>query len=146
VHLKMKDVYEIIVNKNGDSIVNTGSPHYIKNVAAVNAINVFVDGREIRYNNDYKTEGINVNFVEDLGDKIIVRTYERGVEDETLSCGTGVTAAALVHATGFGNNTINITTPGGDLAVAFNKTAENKFDNIWLCGPASLVFSGTIEI
>ena len=93
-------------------------------------------------------EGINVNFVESLDeDKIYVRTYERGVEDETLSCGTGVTAAALMSAhneNGF--NTVNVKTPGGNLSVEFNKVDDENFTDIWLCGPAVFVFKGEIEI
>lgn len=93
-------------------------------------------------------DGINVNFVEGLGeDSIFVRTYERGVEDETLSCGTGVTAAALMSAHNpRGFNKVDVRTPGGRLSVEFNKLSDTEFENIWLCGPAEFVFSGEIEI
>ena len=89
-----------------------------------------------------------MNFVESEGDsKIKVRTYERGVEDETLSCGTGVTASALVFSQeGTGFNRIDVTTLGGELAVEFDKLSETSFENIWLCGPATFVFKGSIEI
>ena len=76
-----------------------------------------------------------------------MRTYERGVEDETLSCGTGVTASALVFAhneNGF--NHVNVKTPGGNLAVEFDKISETSFKNIWLCGPATFVFKGEVEV
>jgi len=80
-------------------------------------------------------------------DAIFVRTYERGVEDETLSCGTGVTAAALMSAhneNGF--NTVNVKTKGGNLSVQFDKIDDKHFENIWLCGPAVFVFKGELEI
>jgi diaminopimelate epimerase len=105
-------------------------------------------GREIRYSPEFEKEGINVNFVEQTKneDEIIVRTYERGVEDETLSCGTGVTAAALVCAhneNGF--NRVDVRTKGGQLSVEYDKSG-NHYTNIWLIGPAVRVFEGVIEI
>ena len=109
---------------------------------------VYKHGHDIRNSAEFKEEGINVNFVEsDDEDKIIVRTYERGVENETLSCGTGVTASALIFAhneNGF--NRIEVTTLGGKLAVEFDKKGEELFENIWLCGPATFVFKGEIEL
>ena len=98
---------------------------------------------------DFKKEGINVNFVENQTepDKIKVRTYERGVEDETLSCGTGVTAAALVcfhNDNGF--NEVEVTTIGGMLNVEFDRSSDGKYSNIWLYGPAEKVFEGVIPI
>jgi len=147
IHLKMKDV-DTIINLHGESIVNTGSPHYIKPVENIENIDVFNEGKEIRNSKEYQLEGINVNFVEQIGeDNIYVRTYERGVEDETLSCGTGVTASALVfyhNENGF--NRIEVTTLGGKLAVEFDKTGECSFENIWLCGPATFVFKGEVII
>jgi len=109
--------------------------------------NVFQQGQAIRYSKQFQEKGINVNFVETTDNKIIVRTYERGVEDETFSCGTGVTAAALVFAhneNGF--NRIEVQTKGGHLAVEFEKNGEDNFSNIWLCGPAEFVFKGVINI
>lgn len=147
IHLKMKDV-DTIINLHGESVVNTGSPHYIKPVESVDKIDVFKEGREIRYSKEYELEGINVNFVEQTDeDNIYVRTYERGVEDETLSCGTGVTASALVfYHNDNGFNRIEVTTLGGKLAVEFDKIGECSFDNIWLCGPATFVFKGDVLI
>lgn len=142
INLKMKDV-KGIKKYYFDYILNTGSPHYVKPTADVRKCNVVKQGREIRYSDDFKKEGINVNFVEGNHKEIFVRTYERGVEDETLSCGTGVTAAAIVFAhneNGF--NRIEVKTPGGDLAVEFDKMGEEDFRNIWLCGPAEFVFQG----
>lgn len=146
INLKMNDVSGISLH-NGDYILNTGSPHYIKPVSNVDSLDVVKEGREIRYSHHFAKEGINVNFVEEGGRQIKVRTYERGVEDETLSCGTGVTAAALVFAhNDFGFNRIEVKTRGGNLAVEFEKQAEGQFKNIWLCGPASFVYKGEINI
>lgn len=148
VSLKMKDV-RAIRRFHNDYIVDTGSPHYIKMVNHVMDMDVYKKGYEIRHSKEFEDEGINVNFVEltDEPDKIIVRTFERGVEDETLSCGTGVTAAALVcyhNENGF--NEVEVKTLGGVLSIEFDKTDENRYENIWLCGPAEKVFEGSIEI
>jgi diaminopimelate epimerase len=144
VDLKMKDVNEIIQYRS-DAVLNTGSPHYIQQTTNIEAKDVFADGRAIRYNNDFAAVGINVNFVEPTTDGIAVRTYERGVENETLSCGTGVTASALVFSNKEAHQRINITTIGGNLAVEFDKISEQSFKNIYLCGPATFVFKGEIE-
>jgi diaminopimelate epimerase len=147
VSLKMKDVQEV-TNHNGYSIIDTGSPHFVKFVTDVKNVDVLETGRDIRYSDAFAAEGINVNFVESLGeDSIFVRTYERGVEDETLSCGTGVTAAALLSAHNErGFNTVEVKTPGGNLSVEFNKTDDSHFEDIWLCGPALFVFKGEIKL
>lgn len=146
VNLKMVDVSKVEHNR-GDSILNTGSPHYIKTVNDIKGFNVYREGRDIRYSKVYEKEGINVNFVEQEEDSIFVRTYERGVEDETLSCGTGVTAAALVCAhNDRGFNRVDVETLGGKLAVEFDKLDEQHFTNIWLCGPATFVFKGEITL
>ena len=103
----------------------------------------------IRYSKDFEKDGINVNFIEtmDGGDRIYVRTYERGVEDETLSCGTGVTASALVSAhNDNGFNRVEVKTPGGNLSVEFDKKTDNYFENIFLIGPAEFVFKGEMEL
>lgn len=146
IRLKMKDVNGI-EDYHGDSVLDTGSPHYVKSVADAMALNVFREGRDIRYSKHFEAAGINVNFVEGNDRNIIVRTYERGVEDETYSCGTGVTAAALVFAHNeMGFNRVEVKTLGGHLAVEFDKTGNESFENIWLCGPATFVFEGTITI
>ncbi|ODT93367.1 MAG: diaminopimelate epimerase [Sphingobacteriales bacterium SCN 48-20] len=146
VSLKMKDV-DKIRRQNGDSILNTGSPHYVKVVSDVMDMDVYKKGRDIRYSKEYEQEGINVNFVEQTGeDKIIVRTYERGVEDETYSCGTGVTAAAMVcyhNENGF--NDVQVKTLGGKLNVEFDRI-EERYINVWLSGPAEKVYDGKIEL
>ncbi len=147
VNLKMKDVTGV-TEYNNDYILNTGSPHYVKNVGDVMDYDVYHKGMEIRYSSDFAKEGINVNFVEEKGpDEIIVRTYERGVEDETLSCGTGVTASALIcHHNDTGYNEVTVITKGGRLTVRYDRIDENTFKNIWLCGPAEKVFEGDTEI
>ncbi|MBS1652860.1 MAG: diaminopimelate epimerase [Bacteroidetes bacterium] len=148
VSLKMKDVKKIDF-ENGDYFLNTGSPHYIKIVNNVESIDVYDEGKKIRYSDKYKEAGTNVNFVSYNDDAIFVRTYERGVENETLSCGTGVTAAALVlNSLGFSGkkNKINVITKGGDLEVSFDKVLEDTYYNIWLKGPAQFVFRGEINL
>jgi diaminopimelate epimerase len=147
VALKMNDVNQVR-HDHGDYILNTGSPHYIQFTNDVMHLDVYKKGKEIRHNKEFEKEGINVNFVEqtELTDRIIVRTYERGVEDETFSCGTGVTAAALVSAhNDSGFNRVEVKTKGGLLSVEYEKKGDT-FKNIWLSGPAVKVFSGTIEI
>lgn len=147
VNLKMKEVNGV-TNNFGDFVLNTGSPHFVRPVSNVITIDVFNEGKAIRNSKDFIEQGINVNFVEQTDeDAIYVRTYERGVENETLSCGTGVTASALVfYHNENGYNRIEVTTPGGQLAVEFDKVGEANFENIWLCGPATFVFKGEIEI
>lgn len=147
VSLKMQDVNEVTYH-NGYAILNTGSPHFVKFVTDVENVDVVETGRDIRYSEPFAAEGINVNFVETRSeDSIFVRTYERGVEDETLSCGTGVTAAALLSAHNeCGFNTVEVKTPGGTLSVEYNKTDDSHFEDIWLCGPATFVFKGTINL
>jgi diaminopimelate epimerase len=147
VSLQMIDVKTI--NKDGeDYVINTGSPHYIKFDVDVAGKNVFAEGKAIRNNNTYKAEGINVNFVEDKKDYLFVRTYERGVEDETYACGTGVTAVALANAVAknlTGKNEIAIKVLGGNLNIKYNYDGK-IFTGIFLEGPAKFVFEGTVEI
>jgi len=146
IHLKMIDV-DTITEHQGDSVLNTGSPHLVKLVENLADLDVFEEGKSIRYSKTFEEKGINVNFVENEHKFIRVRTYERGVENETYSCGTGVTAAALVFAHNEkGFNRIQVQTKGGNLAVEFEKIDDNSFRNIWLCGPATFVFKGSIEV
>jgi diaminopimelate epimerase len=147
VSLQMIDVNE--VNRDGDAyVLNTGSPHYIEMATGLKDKNVYQDGYNIRNNNTYKAKGINVNFVEPLNGGYFVRTFERGVEDETYACGTGVTAVALAMAKHH-NQTGKINTPikvlGGDLNIRF-ETDGSHFNHIFLEGPAKLVFDGQVEI
>jgi len=147
IRLKMNDVSKVTLERT-DYILNTGSPHFVKFVNDLDQYRVTEEGREIRNNEVFRDEGINVNFVETVNDHtIFVRTYERGVEEETWSCGTGVTASALVAAhneTGF--NQVDVQTLGGKLSVEFERISDSVYKNIWLCGPAQFVFEGKIRI
>ncbi|MBS1735025.1 MAG: diaminopimelate epimerase [Bacteroidetes bacterium] len=147
VSLKMIDVNQVDFLLN-HYLLNTGSPHYVKFVPDVYNLDVVKEGSAIRFSKDFSENGVNVNFVQTISeDEIYVRTYERGVEDETLSCGTGVTASALVAAhNDNGFNAVCVRTKGGKLQVEFEKSGENNFTNIWLSGPAEFVFQTTIEI
>ncbi|WP_299386471.1 diaminopimelate epimerase [uncultured Lacinutrix sp.] len=146
VKLKMQDVDTIeVFDKH--TFLNTGSPHHVALVDNIKEFNVKTEGSKIRYGAPYNQEGTNVNFVEQVDNKTFaVRTYERGVEDETLSCGTGVTAVALaMHKAGNTNaEEVTLNVEGGTLKISFNK-AENGYNNIWLQGPATLVFKGEMS-
>jgi diaminopimelate epimerase len=147
VSLKMKDV-EIIEHANSHYILKTGSPHYIIFVKSVKDTDVIGEAKKVRYSERFAKEGINVNFVEKRDDgQILVRTYERGVEDETLSCGTGVVASSLALASLNGSDlqSVKVQTPGGELEVKFEHSNQG-FTNIYLIGPAEKVFVGEIEI
>lgn len=148
ISMKMRDVQN--VEAEGDHmILNTGSPHYVKFISGVKSADVVAEGRSIRYSERFKSEGVNVNLVEKNGKGVYVRTYERGVEDETLSCGTGVTASALASSLkgiSTGENDCKILTPGGELTVRFHRGNGSSFSDIWLEGPATFVFSGEIVI
>lgn len=146
VQLAMQDVKHIDF-REGYTILNTGSPHYVTWVDDVNNTDIFKLGRAARNQDEFQPNGINVNFVQKIEDKISVRTYERGVEDETLSCGTGVTACAIATVQqNTGSFSTDIQTPGGQLNVSFSKPDANSAKNIILSGPATLVYSGTIEV
>jgi diaminopimelate epimerase len=147
VSLKMKDV-ESIENYNGDLVLNTGSPHYVQFVNGVQQLKIVEEAQKIRYSERFAKEGINVNFVEKKSsNEIFVRTYERGVEGETLSCGTGVVASSLAFASKSGMlmNEVHIETPGGNLTVIFESPGRN-YSNIFLVGPAEKVFEGILEL
>lgn len=147
VSLKMKDVGSIS-EFGADFLLDTGSPHYVKLTGDVMGYDVQKKGRDIRYSDEFAEKGINVNFVQQKNDhEIIVRTYERGVEDETYSCGTGVTASALVcfhNETGY--NDVTVFTKGGKLTVEFDRAADDSYSNIFLCGPAEKVYEGDIDV
>jgi len=146
VSLKMQDVNHISEQQNF-LFLNTGSPHHVIFTDNIKDIDIKKEGAEIRYSERYlKNKGTNVNFVEPVSeDTFSVRTYERGVEDETLSCGTGVTAVALAafKSSRTNLNEVKLKTPGGKLSVKFSKT-ENGFSDVWLSGSAKFVFKGEI--
>lgn len=143
VELKMSDVTKI-ETRNDEWFLQTGSPHVVRFVEQMEAINIVAAGSEVRYSDDFSPEGTNVNFVQIYPDFLEVATYERGVENETLSCGTGVTAAALAYAHQYEHKEeVAIHTKGGNLKVKF-KQQNDGFTNIWLCGSAKLVFEGRI--
>ena len=146
VSLKMNDVEEIELHPD-HIFLNTGSPHHVKFTENIAALNVKKVGKKIRYASPYFETGTNVNFVEQIdGNTFKVRTYERGVEDETLSCGTGVTAVAIASyaANKSTGKTINLQTMGGKLEVSFDKE-DNNYRNIVLKGPATFVYKGRIN-
>jgi diaminopimelate epimerase len=147
IDLQMIDVDKVI-SKDDHTEIDTGSPHHLNFVEDAKMINVFEEGRKIRYSSDFKEEGINVNFIEEQENKLFVRTYERGVENETLACGTGVTASAIASSIrqNLKYNTFNIQTPGGKLKVEFEIKSPTQFTNIRLTGPATFVFKGEIEL
>ena len=146
IHLKMSDVNAVEVGE-GFFVTNTGSPHYVQLVNGVESFDVFTAGKAIRYNERFKAEGVNVNFIEFQQDHLFVRTYERGVENETYSCGTGVTAAALTtHLNKIGEHHVAIKTLGGELAVNFNNQGGGHFNDIWLQGPGTFVYKGSIKL
>jgi diaminopimelate epimerase len=163
IKLKMNDVSKV-QQLGEDFFMNTGSPHFIRFVKNIRQYPVFEEGRKIRYSDSYKPDGTNVNFVELLPDNtIFVRTYERGVEDETLSCGTGVVASALAASLKNYTSPVKVKTLGGDLSVEFSSkqshdtsplsavqsdltSSGSTFRDIFLVGPAKLVFEGDLEL
>lgn len=147
VSLQMIDVSEVKISPDY-AFLNTGSPHHVQLVENLESYNIKENGAAIRYGELYGTAGSNVNFVHQInGNTFSLRTYERGVEDETLACGTGATAVAIaMNATGKTNATsIHLNVEGGKLEVTFDKK-EEQFTNVFLIGPAEFVFKGEIEI
>jgi diaminopimelate epimerase len=151
VELQMIDVEQVKPLAAEAFEVQTGSPHFVQMIhGAVSQMDVVGLGRAIRNRAVYAPKGINVNFVEGNSDCLVMRTYERGVEDETLSCGTGVTAAALAWHFQQGQKTGRfkqyVRVEGGALEVKYQFAPEVGYSEIWLCGPAVRVFAGEIEI
>lgn len=169
VELQMSNVQR--AERQADAyILNTGSPHYVRFVTSLENLDMVAEGRAVRYSDRWKKDGINVNFVAEAGNQeagkiqnlksasklpsvkgssLTIRTYERGVEDETLACGTGVTAAAIASFLQGGGQVgdveVAVQAKGGNLAVRFQANGDGTFSNIWLCGPAVRVFEGEIK-
>ena len=147
IYLQMHDVNKI-ETFDKHSFLDTGSPHHVQMVEDLKTFDVFAIGKKIREGAPYNKTGTNVNFVEQISNnQFAIRTYERGVEDETLSCGTGATAVAIaMHKNKkTDSNNIEIKVAGGILRVTFNVT-EELYSQVFLSGPAKQVFSGTIKI
>lgn len=133
--------------QDGRTIMNTGSPHVVIPVEDLPAYEVFIEGRKVRKEAAFAPKGINVNFVQTINNTIHIRTYERGVEDETLACGTGVTAAAIASVEEqLGKFEVALKAVGGDLSVSFEKETPISATNIVLTGPAVKVFEGIIHL
>jgi diaminopimelate epimerase len=147
ISLQMKDVEEIREMHEG-LFLDTGSPHYVKFCDDVTKVDVYHDGKQIRQMQEFGSGGTNVNFVQISDNVLHIRTFERGVEDETLACGTGITAAAIAsyysgkisHQEG-----VQVKARGGDLKVSF-RTSPGLFSDVYLEGPAKMVFKGEISI
>jgi diaminopimelate epimerase len=150
VELKMGNV-KYVAREGNTFILNTGSPHYVRFEQEIADKNLVLEGRAVRYSEPFEKEGINVNLVcaSPNGQGLQIRTYERGVEDETYACGTGVTAAAIasffVNGGQPGRHEVAVEAMGGKLSVRFEASKEGTFDDIWLCGPAAFVFEGVVE-
>ena len=145
VAIKMIDVFEVEV-RDKYVYLDTGSPHYVQFVKDLKNYPVFEQGKSIRYNERFKQNGTNVNFVEILGSSCMVRTYERGVENETFACGTGVTAVAIAAHANKKNldNPLSVSVLGGVLKVSFEEL-NGIYKNVWLTGHAKQVFKGSIK-
>lgn len=146
VALKMNNVSTISKDETA-YILDTGSPHYVRFDDDVDSLDMVSEGRSVRYNETYKDQGINVNLVHWQDSVLQVRTYERGVEDETFSCGTGVVASALSLAEHIEDSLdqVSIKTKGGQLKVTFEKHGQS-YQNIWLIGPATYVYEGVFTV
>lgn len=146
IKLKMLDVCQIETGFDY-TILNTGSPHYVKFVDNPAVIDVFQEGNKIRYDKAFLPDGINVNFIRIIQNEVEIRTYERGVENETLACGTGAVAAAIAANLRHPGNVspVEMLARGGKLKVHF-ENQNGVFRNIWLEGPARFVFRGEIDV
>jgi diaminopimelate epimerase len=148
ISLQMKDVSDIKLVKDG-FFLDTGSPHYVVFLENIDEIDVFTEGRKLRYDPIFGEGGTNVNFARISNDLIHIRTYERGVENETLACGTGITATAIAafHGGKVGNiNRFNVKALGGELKVSFQNPGLSLYQEVFLEGPAKMVYQGEIEL
>jgi diaminopimelate epimerase len=147
VSLRMNDVTRVAVRADA-YILDTGSPHYVTISDDLETLDVVHAGRQIRYSDQFKNKGINVNFISFSEEGTAIRTYERGVEDETWSCGTGSIAAAIITELKGKKNPagpVNVLTRGGMLRIKF-KTDGDEYTDIWLEGPATFVYEGSFDL
>ncbi|MFT5581675.1 MAG: diaminopimelate epimerase [Psychromonas sp.] len=150
VNLEMRSVSEVEVTSKDIYIIDTGSPHFLQFSKDIDNIDMYDFGHRVRYSPDFEEDGINVNLLEEITPRSFkIRTYERGVEDETLSCGTGITAAAIAFAVKndlFDSQEFSIKSLGGDLTVKLNRQSQNQFIELRLIGAAKKVFKGIIHV
>lgn len=147
VRLGMSDVSVSQAETSGEMIVDTGSPHFVIKVDDPVQMEIIEQARLIRYSDRFRSEGINVNFIREDSNGITIRTYERGVEDETLSCGTGCVAAAISAGSdnSDGSYEYDIITKGGKVKVSYTKSGKT-FSDVYLTGPATMTFMGITEL
>jgi diaminopimelate epimerase len=148
VTISMGDVSEIRRISKHSYVLDTGSPHVVRFVEHLERVNALEEGRSVRNSPEFVQHGINVNFVQIIGENVLqIRTYERGVENLTLACGTGVTAAALAYAElqGLTSGVIGVNADGGELAVSFHRSG-GKVTQVFLTGPAQHVFDGVADL
>jgi diaminopimelate epimerase len=146
IKLRMNDVGEIR-ETSGGFFIDTGSPHFVQFVENLEEYPVVEEGKKLRYSEEFRPSGTNANFVEMLDNNtVFVRTYERGVEDETFSCGTGVTAVSLAASLRGYTSPVTVKVRGGELSVEFKSGQSGIFQDISLIGPAKLVFEGDLEL
>jgi diaminopimelate epimerase len=145
VRLQMSDVKEY-KTIDGNYFINTGSPHYVIFTIEIDMIDVNAEGKRIRWDPQFAPGGTNVNFAEINNNELYIRTFERGVEEETLACGTGVTASAIASVLKghFDTTPVNVRARGGNLKVDFI-VKDEVITNVWLTGPATYVFEGKLE-
>lgn len=142
ISLEMINVQEIEDISESACLLDTGSPHYVERRENIANIDLLKEAKAIRYNDRFKDNGVNVNFIEMIDDVLHIRTYERGVENETLACGTGLTAAAIaMNYWGQASNQVHVKAIGGALVVDFQKTG-NVYAQVWKTGPTKKVFEG----
>ncbi len=147
VDLQMIPVKFVKKEPDGAFVLNTGVPHYVRFVDDLESLDIMKEAPSIRYSDLYKPDGVNVNFVHVISDgHIAIRTYERGVEAETLACGTGITAASVASSFVTGAESFKVDARGGGLSVSFHRNVDGSFSDVCLSGPAQKVFSGIIDL
>jgi len=147
IRVSLRDVAASEEKTPGEFFINTGTEHHVRFVTGLDTYPVVDEGRKLRYNRELYPRGTNANFVEKIGEQVAFRIYERGVEDETLSSGSGATASALVAA-----NRYNLSSPllvkarGGFLLIEFKRQNDGSFTGVYFIGPAQLVFETRIDL